>query len=258
MTLMEAPLEENIIQKYTAAASEIKQANYDNIITAREVTGAEFNELNIKSFKTSNDKHTMDKYVLRKSYRWEGTVDTEFMKTYANKSVINVFKNLTDILQSDSTKTSLENIREYRKDTKEGLSTIYAKHKIACDLLSVCGYAGILDTGEITRDSIMQKLDAKKDNIEKQMGMICYAFIGKEKMKAWKFRSILDFINGILFQMYGIKVVAVSTNKRNHYIIKHSLYGVIFNKVISNIKPYIEPNWKYKIVDDPFAEQLNI
>lgn len=258
MKLMEAPVEENMIQKYTAAASEIKQANFDNIINAREVTGAEFNEINIKLLKTADDKHAMDKYMLRKSYRWKGTVDIEFMETYANKRVVNVFKNLTDILQSDSTRTSLENIREYRKDTKEGLSTIYSRHKIACDLLSVCGYTGILDTQEITRDTIMQKLEAKKNNIMKEMGVMCYAFGSKEKMKEWKFRSILDFINGILFQMYGIKIIAVSTNKRNHYNIKHSLYGVIFDKVISDVKPYIEPNWKYKIIEDPFAEQLNI
>ena len=45
---------------------------------------------------------------------------------------------------------------------------------------------------------------------------------------------------------------------RDRFIIKHDVYGVLISKLPDESRPFIEPQWKHRVVVNNAVELLNI
>ncbi|QYB17716.1 putative helicase/primase complex protein [Pacmanvirus S19] len=232
---------------YSEALKEIKKEEYEAIVASADITSDEFEVLINKSTKTNDEKASIDKFIITSTYKWDKPINMEFMETYADTKTIKAYRGLVEILQSDSPRVSLENIRTTTTDNKIAPANKYIRHKITNDLLNICGYDNIQSNKVIQRTELLNNIITKKDEISKQMGMICFAFGDKRPLTKWELKQILEFMNGIFETMYGIRIAAQSRLKkdRDSFVIKHSLLGSIIDNKTNNDKPFIETNWKY-------------
>jgi hypothetical protein len=253
MTVLESREDVEFRRKYLKLLAEIKAEEHKRIIDAPELTSEEFDHISGKETRTPDEKHMVDKFMLRNMYKWGGIVDMNFMETYAVAKTIKKYRNLKEILQYDSPGVSLVEIRKTIPEEKISPANGYIRHKIAIDLLKVCGFDSILDNKTISRADFLERIANRRADIEKQMGMICFVFSDKKSLKKWEIKQVLKFLNGIFDSMYGFKVCLISKSKkdRDKFVIKHSAYGAIFDKIPTESKPYIEPGWKQKIIEPP-------
>lgn len=239
----------DMLKNHRKVVKEIKTEEYQNIIDAEDVDDNKFAEI-IES-PEPKDKYKIEKFLLRRNYRFDGTIDVNFMNTYANKQSIKIFKNLNEIVQYEDVGKSLEGIQLKYQTSNDKIipANNYIKHKIAIDLLKICGFSSLNDAKIILRKELLDNILANRKLIEEQMGLLCFIFGGKKPLAKWELPAIMKFINGILESMYGFNI-SVKSKLRNDlgkYVIKHKYLGITFDKQESEIKPYVEFGWKQKI-----------
>jgi hypothetical protein len=150
-------------------------------------------------------------------------ISNEFLLAYYNKYAINIYKNLQIIF---------------------GEKQLDTKNKIACELMRLCGYKNILDTHDVKSEDILKNFKSNEDYIKEHMKLVCCMFDGKRALMNYsRMKSILEFVNGIIYVMYGIRIGLKSTKKKDKgtYSIKHSYIGIKFALGISDKMPYIIP-----------------
>lgn len=228
---------------------------YQKIVDAPDICEYEYEKLMSEENIPAERKPTIYKYNIRSTYHWKSVIDMPFLEKYGDHSTKRIFRNLREIMQSSSLDISLEHIRTNCIKPNDILpGTRYSRHKYAIMLLKACGFSAITDEDPmkpitLTQGEIMASLLQHKEVIEKDMDAICLSFNNVERFvnKDWKYRTIIQWINGKLYSQYGIKLIAV-TNKKGQKNIKihHYYYYDKFASTRVTDMPFIELNWRYK------------
>jgi hypothetical protein len=249
----------NAIAEYNKARLKVVLAQKLAVMNAMDLDQNQFEDLcraNRTIGITAEDSLAMQKYMLRRTYNWDCQLDEKFMDTYYDDNVIDKYKNLKCILSDKDTPAVIERLRQNNEKNLYDHNKIhkkYTKHKIATDLIAVCGYKGPHDESIISRENLEKNLNNNKEALTKSYGIISQVFPATNIPTQWKFRNIMIYINTILYDVYGLKINAKSNahTERNNYIINHHYYGAKFSRIKNNEKPYIEFDWinKDKIVE---------
>ncbi len=135
----------------------LKNAHNANITSASELTDQEYDLLMSKSISDTlrgSEKAAIDKFLLRRLYRYNGKIDDEFVATYEPRAVRQVYENLTALHAKSTTIESLDsiktiealkhtnlmsqNIESHQRDLFK--TYVYNKHKYATTMLRACGW----------------------------------------------------------------------------------------------------------------------
>ncbi len=240
----------------------IKAADYERIIAAPELTHDRLIELNDAKIKqTIDDKLALNRLNLRNIYNWRGPITSDFMKTYADKKVIEVTNNLRASLKYDCMHKSIDEIRlqEIKDNPDRSVrSNRYIRLKIASDIITRMGFSHFCDRSDKPKCEINTYLEIIWNHLEFSSKLIADAFPTKAKIKNWNYTNGLKYINGILDTVFGCKIVnkGHSDNKIVH--IKHKIYGTIIAQEAVDDRPYIIRGWtpaKASIITDNIIDQ---
>lgn len=246
---------EEVTSRFKEAEKMVSDIECINIANSPDIDYLTYNNLLESSNLTKEQTNCIRKFILRRKYNLEqNIIMPEFVKLYYPKACQFIYSRLQEILGYKDTRSSLY-------DIKSNYNNYYDKHKLAIDLLKMCGYNHVTDTTEINKSDLYKKWIDNKPLLSSMMKDICHVFDDKQTIKNWNmFRSVLDFFNGIFMVMYGLKLVMRDQNKegRNKIIIRHYYWnGKIFGKELSQTTPFIIPYHKEHI-DDPDDPILDI
>jgi hypothetical protein len=234
--------------EHNKARKETLIENYNKIASAKDITAEEF-ELYIGSQELMEaNKHSIHRSVLRKTYNYKGVIGMDFVKKYDNIKAKNIYANLMEICGFVVLDDSFEYIRDTNTSHEDtNVSIIVKKHKVAILLTEYCGFSSHIDTNVLQKDTVWNNLEAAKADIMDNHKEISNIFKVNTSIRKWKYKNVMEWINSILHNMYGYKIMAVSMNTlegKKQIIIKHEYYNNLFDIVESDDKPHVTLGWQ--------------
>lgn len=220
----------------------VKTEDVNKIIDAPDVTAQEL--LDIQADPNRLDKLQIEqKYWFRHEIDYKGVMTAPIVEALYNIDKRNKFKRIKDVLASKNVDLSLTYIEQKYKN-ENIFQSEYQKHKLAADLLKICGWSHIVDDTVISKKDLVKNITTNKIIIESMFDKINLNF-DQRPPKKWILKSILRYLNVVFEKTYDCKVKSVDVNYKT-YKLHNNMYSVVISTTQCNNRPYIELDWKYK------------
>lgn len=214
------------INRKIASAPVVDLDQYEELLNRRGKTNA-----------SPYDDFAIQKYYLTHAYNLDPdhAITEEWVASYNSEKEIEIYSNLCAIRLgiepglSDLRATERASLDYFDRDEDLITKSIdrransqYVRLKIACDMLTMCGFGGPFSKENISDQILKSNFENKWKVIAPNIQLICTALkVRKPTYKAWTFRNKLYFVNSILGLVLGLKVAATD-NKRRSYKIEHT------------------------------------
>ncbi|KAF8964309.1 hypothetical protein BGZ46_000793 [Entomortierella lignicola] len=224
-----------IVRHQKVIQRELESNHYQQIANARELDAEELLELYNKSEKTSADRYALLKYSLSECYNVISTdiITAKWVETYDNKQERSIYKNICALnnLPGENLEDKLEVVRQ-REDARLKCSSTtrvphlieksqYVKLQYAVDIMMACGFESIFSKNTVESSTLKCGIDRIWINILEEMDNICTTLDRKKPIHSdWKFKNQLMFLNNVLKDVLGVKMVGIN-NRRMLYKLQH-------------------------------------
>lgn len=166
------------------------------------------------------DRHSLQRYNLRKCYEVEGEVSREFIEEYHDKQKMGWYRNLAAVLSSDqhTTQDKLEHMRKRARHDFEVNSAYvvltrrnkYVYHRHAMDIITHLGLAvdSLPRTLPCDEDfcTRLSSLMAVIDPVKQEVGNLFDTRLDRRPLPMLTLAMQLNTINKLLKAQYGLKV----------------------------------------------------
>lgn len=205
----------DIVNLYQKQSSELKDQQIESIYNAVDINDDIAYEIQQKEDPDCDDIAKLQKYKLRKYYKYDHPITRVFIKTYANKRIKRNYKNIvrlkvgcegisTNLVAIQATeKERYDELYEYGNDFHHlDLNTTYVseQHRLALCLLKVGGWVSMDDPTYVHFTEF--NLDLYFEIIHD----ICREFNMRQLSTRDNPESIIDMFNKVLSIMYGVRV----------------------------------------------------
>ncbi|KAF8954707.1 hypothetical protein BGZ46_002837, partial [Entomortierella lignicola] len=209
------------------AQENIEWERCEKIAKARRLTQEVFNKMcNIENL-DPDDKYAVERYCLMTAYDLNPSkaITPEWAKKYNDKWEKSVYKNLSILNKGMAVdiRMGLDEIHQreklayqYYRETGQDAKALdavtrsrYIRLKYAVDILNPCGFTNVFPSNIISVETLRNGIETIWDGILKDIPNICTT-LGKRRpaTKLWKFKYKLDFLNAILNEVLGVKIVS--------------------------------------------------
>lgn len=219
------------IEDVKAAKAQITQAGHDIIAAAEVITDNRADEIRNKIDTTAVERAQLHKYRLMKLYEVPADhITAEWCKLYDTIDSVRWYKSLraittqtlTEIQQAEAT-----NIEKHEEDANTwNMKVHFDRHRIAHELLRICGFNDIKDKAIIGRDNILASIRINAAKLDGGFAHMQSTFKIRAKKPDYNtatVKVILGIFNSVLHSQYGIKIAVENTSRagRNNYRLLH-------------------------------------
>lgn len=210
---------------------EIKEADYNGVLAARELTKDEYNHLKSVGTSISTDLYAIKKYLFRRFYKFDGTLTENHLKIYADekfkcryirrrrlkrdvdaKTLLRVGLNF---IVYDAATLDIDHINQLLKISRD---------IIAMEMLEVMGFE-LGDTKTISSKDLEaaikrnhQKLESNYKKVLSEFGISKKTQLPSIDAKNY-LSAMLQYINGKLKEQYGISMKSIDSRKNNYKLV---------------------------------------
>ena len=207
-----------IEEVHQGALVEVKNGRIDRIIEAEDITDEKYIELCAKPENTPAENIVKHKKYLRNVYLHEGEMDHFFVQNYDNPQAINWFRNLhtyraktLDDIQAEEREHF---IAKQEKVTNWTKNYQFEYHRIALSVLGILGYAGIDDSITFSGKELYDAIQVHKVTLIAQFDHTLITLkINPKRPTFDRLKQSLEYLNTILYAVYGIKIAGRHTKK---------------------------------------------
>ncbi|KAF9196902.1 hypothetical protein BGZ49_002671 [Haplosporangium sp. Z 27] len=216
----------------------------ERIAKARRLTQEEFDKICDIENLNPDDKYAVVRYRLMTAYDLSPSeaITPEWVKKYNDKWEKSVYKNLSTLNRGigvdmqirldeihQQEKLSYQYYRETGQDAK-ALDAItrsrYIRLKYVVDILNPCGFTSILPSNIVSAERLRIGIETIWDGLVKDIPNMCTTLNKRRPTtKIWKFRYKLDFLNSVLNEVLGVKIVSSDSRRTKYYLNHYSKVG---------------------------------
>ncbi|KAF9895881.1 hypothetical protein BX616_008636, partial [Lobosporangium transversale] len=215
----------------------IKDERHQQIANARSLSYEDFIELCELPELTHADKYAVSKYRLMKAYNitTPDIVTPEWVKDYDNEKEKSVYKNLCSLYTTNSTtlEDRLEAVRQ-REEARLGLcpktkvhhnleGSRYVKLQYAADIMTSCGFTDVFASNTVQAQTLKEGIRRIWEGVLKEMDNTRTALDRKKPThNNWIFKHQLGYLNNILHDVLGVKIVGVNKRCAKYHLVHYS------------------------------------
>ena len=207
---------------------DVKLARVNTIIETPDITAEEYAELGVKAEKTPEETQKMHRRYLRDVYKYDGVIDSFFVENYDSPQAINWFRSL----QTARGKTLAEiqtAEREHYLEKHENVNNLnktyyFEHHRIAQSALTALGFTGLTDESTHSGEELTAAINTHKQTFIAGYELARDTLRFKSKKPTFaNLKSSLEYLNSILYAVYGVKIAGKWTKKAgtSDYKINH-------------------------------------
>ncbi|KAF9177502.1 hypothetical protein BGZ51_008515 [Haplosporangium sp. Z 767] len=236
------PNDHPIIADLKREEEKITAALHQQIAGAAPISPDEFEELSFGARELSAAQQaSVRKFALMLTYdvQEHSIVTEEWVKTYDNAHEKECYKNL--FVLSRRSGPNLKGCLSYVQKCEElGLDyslrgatstdahsklerSQFVKLEYVVDILMACGFEDTFATNEVLAEDLKSRIDGIWKTVEGQIPFTCTTLKKRRpRSNNWTFKNKLAFINKVLHEVLGVKIITSGPNKhRTKYSLKH-------------------------------------
>jgi len=217
-------------EAHDASSKAVKCDKIARMVDTPDIKPAEFDRLNAKREKTAEESQLLARAFLRRTYGWEGEIDSHFVECYDNEKAKHWYRNLQRIKGATLGQIQAEDRAHYELNgaqiTNHRHTYYYEHHRIAHAALRTMGFDGVGDKRIVKRADMLVRMKedagawgAAFNDVRGTLGLR-----GKRPdFTDMTFKQTLEYLSSIVRTVYGVKAKARGRTeaKRDDFVLVH-------------------------------------